>query len=551
MRTIPQRESLTVEFKSDVKRLADDELIAAVVCLTNTEGGALYIGVEDDGSITGLHASHANSTTLAAFIANRTIPPVSVRASILTEEGKSVAHVEVPKSPRLVATSDGLLQRRRIQADGTPQCVPFYPHEFASRQSDLGTLDYSALPVVSATLDDFDPLERERLRQVIERYGGDRALLGLNDEELEGALALTRRESGERTPTVTGLLMLGREAALRQHLPTHEVAFQVLADVDVRVDDFYRTPLLKVFERVMDQFTVRVEEQEIQVGLFRVPVPNYDSRSFREALVNALVHRDFTRLGAVHVRWEQEAIVISNPGGFVEGVTLDNILVTEPRPRNPTLADAIKRIGLAERTGRGVDLIYRGLLRYGRPAPNYQRSDAHTVVVELSGAAAEIGLLRLVLEEEERRHTQLPIDTLIALSLLWHERRIDMHALAHAIQRDEATARNVLERLVEVGLVKAHGVKKGRTYTLSPAVYRETGQPAAYIRQAGFDSIQQEQMTLRYVREHGRITRSEVAELCGISDSQATRLLERLAEAGSLQLVGSGRGAYYQGPLPF
>ncbi|MGH2502607.1 MAG: AlbA family DNA-binding domain-containing protein, partial [Ktedonobacterales bacterium] len=79
MRTIPMRESLTVEFKSDTKRLRDEDLIAAVVCLANTDGGDLFIGVEDDGRITGLHREHQNSTTLAALIANRTNPPLSVR----------------------------------------------------------------------------------------------------------------------------------------------------------------------------------------------------------------------------------------------------------------------------------------------------------------------------------------------------------------------------------------------------------------------------------------------------------------------------------------
>src|SRR5579859_5878256 len=101
MRTIPHAESLTVEFKSDRDRLADDDLIAAVVCLANTDGGDLYIGVEDDGTITGLHPAHRNSTTLAALIANRTNPPVSVRATVLLEDGQPVVHIAVPRSPRL------------------------------------------------------------------------------------------------------------------------------------------------------------------------------------------------------------------------------------------------------------------------------------------------------------------------------------------------------------------------------------------------------------------------------------------------------------------
>jgi ATP-dependent DNA helicase RecG len=98
------------------------------------------------------------------------------------------------------------------------------------------------------------------------------------------------------------------------------------------------------------------------------------------------------------VRWESDAIVVSNPGGFVERVTLENLLVVEPRPRNPLLADVIKRIGLAERTGRGIDLIYQGLLRYGRPAPDYRRSDSQSVVVVLPGDQADLGILRIVIE---------------------------------------------------------------------------------------------------------------------------------------------------------
>jgi ATP-dependent DNA helicase RecG len=544
-RTIPRQESLTIEFKSDRARLSDRELIETVVCFANTEGGEIYLGVEDNGQVTGLHPQHQNLSTLAAMIANRTNPPVSVRVTALQEEGQTIACIEVPKYPRLVATSEGLLQRRRLQADGTPQCIPFYPHEFASRQSDLGILDYSSLPIARATVADFDPLERERLRQLIERYGGERTLLSLNNEDMDGALGFVRTRDGHRVPTITGLLILGREAALREHIPTHEVAFQVLEGTQVRVNDFYRTPMLKLFERVMQQFEVRVEEDELQIGLFRVPVPNYDKRAFREAFVNALIHRDYTRLGAVHVRWEDYGIVISNPGGFVEGVSLDNLLVVEPRPRNPFLADAIKRIGLAERTGRGVDLIYQGLLRYGRPAPDYKRSDAYSVVVRLAGGEADLPLLRVVIEEENRRQSQLPVESLIALAQLRQERRLDTTQLAHAIQRDETIARSVLERLVEAGLVEAHGVKKGRTYTLSSRVYRELGQSADYVRQAGFDSIQQEQMVLNYVQTHNTITRQGAMELCRISSDQATRLLRKLVDTKQLQRVGQGRGAYY------
>lgn len=543
---IPQSESLTVEFKSDKKKLPDKELVLAAVCLANTDGGVIYLGVEDDGPPTGLHPDHQDITGLTAMIANRTVPPLSVRADLISNSGARIARVRVPQSDRLVATTDGTLQRRRLQADGSPECVPFLPHEFASRESDLRLSDYSALPVAGIDADALDPTERHRLRQAIERYRGDRSLLGLDDVELDGALGLTRSEGGRRVPTVAGLLLIGREPAIREHLPTHEAAFQVLEGTDVRVNDFFRWPLIRLFERIEEQFTARLSEREIQVGLFRVPVPNVERHAFREALVNALTHRDYTRLGAVYIRWQTAALSISSPGGFVEGVSLENLLVVEPRPRNPMLADAFKRIGLAERTGRGVDLIYQGLLRYGRPAPNYSRSDRSTVNVEMNCSEADLSFLKLVLEQEQRLGSIMPIDSLLILSALKSARRLDTVELGLLIQKDQTAARSVIEQLVEAGLVQAHGVRKGRTYTLSPAVYRELGEASHYVRQAGFDSLQQEHMVLSYVGQHGRIRRQDVIELCRVSPDQAKRLLKRLVKAGKLLRRGQHKGTFYE-----
>jgi len=185
----------------------------------------------------------------------------------------------------------------------------------------------------------------------VQQYGGDRVLLELDDEALDGALLLTVRQAdGSRVPTLTGLLLIGRETSLRQLVPTHEFAFQVMAQQAVRFNEFRRFPLLKAMDWLETNFRPYNPEEELQVGLFRVPVPLVDLGAFREAVANALVHRDYHGQGAVHVRPEDEALVVSNPGGLVDGVTLANLLVTEPRPRNPALADAMKRIGVVERS---------------------------------------------------------------------------------------------------------------------------------------------------------------------------------------------------------
>lgn len=89
--------------------------------------------------------------------------------------------------------------------DGTPESVPMYPYEIATRLSDLGRLDYSAQPVMESTRDDLDPLERDRLRKIIASYqSSDRNLLELSDADLEKSLRLVVSVNGELTPTLQG-----------------------------------------------------------------------------------------------------------------------------------------------------------------------------------------------------------------------------------------------------------------------------------------------------------------------------------------------------------
>ena len=542
---ISQGESLTLEFKSDLKSLPDRELIAAVVALANTEGGELLLGVEDNGDITGLHSNHKNLTSLPALIANKTNPAIPVRVERCEIQGYYIGRITVPKSRQLVSTSDGLLQRRRLKLDGTPEAVPFYPHEFIQRQSAMGLTDPSAMPVIDVAVEELDPLQRLRIRNAIKKYGGDQSLLPLADDELDGALGLVVNDSGRRIPTVAGLLLLGSEIQLRRHLPAHEVAFQVLRGTDVQVNEFFRKPLLETFEEVELLFRARVSEEEIQVDLFRVPIPNFDRRAFREAFVNALVHRDYSRLGAVHVKLDDDGLAISSPGGFVEGVTLDNLLVADPRSRNPLLADIIKRIGLAERTGRGIDRIFEGMLRYGRPAPDYSLSSPYTVSVRMAASDADLDFLKMVITQEDQRG-DMPIDSLIILSRLRNERRLTTASFAGIIQKPELIVRATIEKLVEAGLVEAHGSGRGRSYTLSVKFYRHTGQKAAYVRQVGFDPIQQEQMVLSYIDKHGNIKRADVMDLCHLTQDQAYKLLSRLKKNNEIDQIGDRKGAIYE-----
>ena len=389
MAALPDRETLTVEFKSDRKGLSDTDIVLAAVCLANSDGGQLYLGIENDGQVTGVSAKRQDVHQLAALIANSTSPSLSVRVRVEESQGQRVTVIEVPPLRQLVGTKDGRFQRRGLKADGTPECVGMLPHDVASRLSELGNLDFTAQSLRYLDTGVFDPLERERLRQLIREYRGDQALLGLCDKDFDAALGFVSRDGNRVCPAILGLLMLGKTNILAEQMPTHEVAFQVLRGTDVVSNEFYRWPLGRIFQQMMDHMRTVITEQEIMIGLFRVPVPSINRDAFREALVNALTHRDYAVLGQIYVKLQDGELTVSSPGGFMRGITIDNILRVPPTPRNPCLADAFKRLGLSERTGRGVDIIYEGLLRNGRPPPSYRRSTAAAVVVSMDARPAD------------------------------------------------------------------------------------------------------------------------------------------------------------------
>lgn len=547
MRTIPTVETLEIEFKSDVKCYPDHDLIEEIVGMTNTVGGTLYLGVEDDGTITGVHKKHNDAVGVIALIANNTVPPVAVRAEIILEE-REVLKIEIPRSRTVVSTSSGKVLRRRLKMDGTPEVIPMYPYEIPSRLSELGLLDYSAQPLAGAVVDDLDPNQRLRLRKIIQnRQGGEKTLLSLPDDELDLALRLVTETGGQRVPTVTGMLLIGKENRLSELMPTAKSTFQVLEGTAIRMNEDSRKPLLELFEIYETYLKAWNPEREMEYGLFRIPIPEFDWAAFREGLVNAFCHRDYTIIGDVRVLIDDEGLVISNPGGFIDGVNLGNLLTVEPHGRNPALADAMKRIGLAEKTGRGIDRIFEGSIVFGRPWPDYSESTSRTVKLFIQRAKADLPFAKLVADEQNRQGKPLSIYTLMILSLLKNERRCTIDRIVEVTNLSENKIRSAIENMIEMGLVEASGQGKNRSYIIGKKVYQKSDKSIQYVRQTGIDSIRYPELILKLARtQNGIITKQDICDLLKITPSQAYALIKKLQNENKLVLLNGGKYTKYR-----
>ena len=552
---LPKKETLEIEFKSDVKRYPDKDIIEAVSAMANTNGGILYLGVEDNGIVTGLHKSHMDAIGLVALIANNTIPSVSVRAEIVIENQHNVMKIAIPMSRAVVSTSSGKILKRRLKLDGSPEAVPMYAYEITSRLSELSLLDVSAQPIAGATLDDFDPLQLNRLKEIIRSNpGGEKTLLELTDEELEFALRLISKDGDKLIPTMAGLLLLGKSDSLGRLVPTAKATFQVLEGTNVKVNEETSKPILEVLElfqsfKIFSSLSKRLFRQAEPAAsdMFRIPVPEFSYAAIREGLINAFCHRDYSMLGNVRVLIDDEGMSITNPGGFIEGVNINNLLIVEPHGRNPALTDALKRIGLAEKTGRGIDRIFEGSIVYGRPLPDYSESTSRNVRLYLRRAKADIAFAKLITSEKKRDKKGLSIYALMILSCLREYRRSSLDQIAELTKLPKNKLTVSLEQLVERGTIEAVGKGKTRSFMLCKRYYYNNNSNMQYVRQSGIDDVRHEELVIKLARtQNGIFTKRDVMELLGLSDTLAYNLIKRMTANGEIELSQSGRYAKYK-----
>ena len=545
MMETPEKESLTVEFKSDRKCLSDSDIIDAVVGLANTEGGTLYLGIEDNGTVTGLHTNHDDCLKMSVLVANRTVPSVSARIDMVEINGFQVMVFEVAKSRSIVATAGGKVLKRRLKANGEPENVPMFPYEYSSRLADLGNLDFSRKALLEVTLDDFDENEIKRLRKTIELRSGERSLLELPDEELFRSLAMVTDIDGRLAPTVTGMLLVGKEESIAKHLPTAQAAFQVLEGTNVRINELLRKPLIAIFDFFEQMIKPWNPEREMDFGLLRIPIPEFEPRAFREALINAFSHRDYTILQMTRVLIDDDGLTISNPGSFVEGLDLKNLISADPHGRNPALADALKRIGLAERTGRGIDRIFEGSIIYGRPLPDYSESNENSVKVFIARGLPDLTFYKMLKDEQNRLGKSFSINQLLVLSLLRSYKKLLLSELQELTNITEIKLKAILVRLEEAGLVEAVPNGRGKAYILSAKVYKADNKSIAYVRQTKIDKIKYPELVLKLAEAQGEITVRDVTELLHITVTQARYLLNKMIEQGKIEKNGKSRNTTY------
>jgi ATP-dependent DNA helicase RecG len=517
-------ETQWLEFKpwADLKSIAHTSLEYAV-CFANAEGGAIVFGVQDKvrgrvNAIQGSGKCDFDSLRRHVFDCIRPNIDVVVEEISVPEGTGKLLLIRVPKGLNPpYGTVQGVFKQRVGK-----NCMPMDAQAFAKARVTMGIVDWSGDEAEGVGLSDLDPVEIARARNILKRLRSQSELLQVDDETLLTGLGALRRGCVTRA----GVLLFGGENSLSSLCPQHQVHYVYqTSEITVSRNDSYRAGLLQILERIEQAFTGPANpEHEITVGLFKLRIPAFPIEVVREALLNAVTHRDYSDPGEVLIRHTVRELVITSPGGFLAGITPQNILRHEPASRNRTLAEAFEKLGLVERAGMGRRRIFIPMLSSGKRIPEYETDGTRVVLRIFDGALDEhMAVLTAKWRGEGR---DIDLDGLLVLNYLREHAFIDTQSASELLQIDRDAARGILDHLVhhKIGILERRGKTKAATYHLNKAISKDLLGKAAYTKTRGVDPIRFKEMVRQFVTDHGSITPRECRELLGLGESQTSRV---------------------------
>jgi ATP-dependent DNA helicase RecG len=499
---------------------AAQALAEEVGCFANSDsGGVLVVGVDDKASgADAFVGAHLDVSWLRERIYSLTQPNVSVDLiEELTVEGRRIYLINV--APGLEEVRVGGKLRARFST-GCEELSGDRARDFLERRRRFDwTAESSGL-----RLSDAEPAALESARRHYEEQRG--AAAPTSDAGFARRLGITLDESDDPELTRAGALLLCRFEPGNPQLDVLLTTAEGAASIERSLSE---APLLTAFDQAWDLIVRSFPARSSVIGAQRRSVRAIPEPALREALVNALMHRDHRQargnVVAIITGDPPAALKVQSPGGFPLGVQRDRLLTTRSQPRNPALASAFRVLGLAETEGVGIDTMFRVMLRDGHPEPDIDDRGGD-VVCRLTGGSVDVQV-RDFFDELAQRDRSLGDDTrvYIAITDLLQRTPLRPARLADIAQSSEDEAFELLRRLAKIGVLEPL-VSSGRSFRLSDRSREQLrGRITYQVRQ----SIEEQWDLVRaFLDVNPAIGREDAARLLSVTPERASTVLSKL-----------------------
>lgn len=529
MHWLDEPEGLRLEFKEAKNRYDFDKLVQYCVALANEGGGKIILGVTDrrPRQIVGTAAFEEPGRTEAGLY-DRLSQRIPVEELRLPQGRILVVHV-----PGRLPGTAWQIGGRYLKRAGD-DLAALGEMELKTIFAETGP-DFSAEPCPGAGLQDLSPaaiaLFRERWAK---KSHDERKLLWSDAETLSNAELMV-----DGLLTYAALILFGTRAALGRWLAQAELVFEYRsseASGPAPDREEYREGFFLWQDALWQKINLRNEKQSYQDGLFRMDLLTFDEVAVREALLNAVTHRDYRLGGSVFVRQYPQRLEVVSPGGFPPGITPANIL-DQQNPRNRRLAETLAKCGLIERSGQGMNLMFESAIRQGKQLPSFAGTAAHEVRLTLDGLVRSPAFVRFLERLGEKTLRSFSTDDFLTLDALHREQPLPQQL------------RERLPGLVTAGAVEIIGRGRGVRYILSEALHTALGSKGTHTRKKGLDHETNKALLLKHLsrqKENGAPLAELRQVLPALPASAVQALMNELREEGAVFLLGQRRWARWK-----
>jgi ATP-dependent DNA helicase RecG len=302
--------------------------------------------------------------------------------------------------------------------------------------------DFSATICEGLTFDDLDPEAIALMKSGYAQKQKNPVFEALSDFQVMNDLGLI--ENGKYN--YAALILLGTRKALRRYLPNAEVIIEYRLNhsmIPYTARKEFQESLFTILDKIWDYVNQPASNPLLHVQhKFRIlDIPAFNREVIREAVLNAIGHRQWNDLSSVVIKQYPDCINIINAGGFPNGVSKDNILTVSSKPRNKRVMEVLEKTGEVERSGQGVDKMFYICLMEGKPLPDYSQTDDYQVDLCLQAKIVDEAFYIFVNEIQNRRKNKLNVFDLLTLDRVRQGISIDL---------PEAS----VEKLLREGLIK-------------------------------------------------------------------------------------------------
>lgn len=501
-------------------------ILGYVVALANANGGYLVLGMEDafPHKVVGTSQCENALGKLENEIYKALQIPVDAY-ELFDEQNNRVVVVEIQRHPvgKALRFEDVPLWRSGEELIPMPDKVLFS----ILQETDP---DYSQAICEGVTIDDLDKEAIDILKEKYARKQNNPTFTSLSDRQ---ALSDLKLIEGNKV-TNAAVLLVGKAEIIQQNFPQAKVQHEFrTTEGQERFDK--RLSFVAPFYILIDQLWKAVNDRNgsvpVQEGAYMFDIPFFNEEVIREVINNAFAHRDYRLASEIVIKQYPTKLSVISPGGFPIGVTLENILTVSSTPRNRLLADVLAATGIVERSGQGMDVIFRLTLSEGKQTPDYSKTNDYQVTAILSATVKDPGFALFIKSIQQ----ELPENQKLSV--------FDVLTFCAIREGKQPKDKEIAKRLYSMGYLEKRGKTSAIRYILPRRYYELTGNQSEYSELTDWDDEQIWSVLFRYLKKYGTAKKTDIAKLIGqhISDSQLRRLLERLSEGPNPPLIKEGK----------